>query len=468
MNAILKTLYVFFIFLICVNSSIAQNTRNRKKNFELSQASKQQTTSKDSTAITLIASGEGETKEEAAKNALRSALEQAYGAFVSANTTVINDELVRDEIVTLSQGNILSYKEIGTLDLKNGNKETTVSAVVSINKLRKYAVNKGMQAEFAGSTFAMNAKLRKLNADNERKAIEHLIEKCVLMCDQVFDYEIEVNEDLSRIVVYIKGNRNLQTLRTYLWQGLTEISNSATCNGNVELINGRMKNRTENIEVYPIYLLKTKNEWSKLRFRKYYDISIFEDLERKLWEQIYSFKVSDNLGNNTDIYLSKEHKDGRRFVTIPAGWLNNKNRKIAFSKLCHFFPGTEIPTDEYADISSADILDLFLSNKLNGHIYVAVHYTEDEVSRLTNFKVDYNEISFWDRDKEKKIASYVKQLIEKNNLTVDQACTKVANSFGIYRDDARKCYYKYEKKRPTHEEDWKPNGRILNRNDFVK
>lgn len=62
--------------------------------------------------VTLTVSSDGSTKEEATKNALRSAIEQAYGVFVSANTTILNDELVKDEIVTVSNGSIKDYKEI--------------------------------------------------------------------------------------------------------------------------------------------------------------------------------------------------------------------------------------------------------------------------------------------------------------------------------------------------------------------
>ena len=42
--------------------------------------------------VTLVVSGDGETKEDATHVALRSAVEQAYGVFVSANTEIVNDE----------------------------------------------------------------------------------------------------------------------------------------------------------------------------------------------------------------------------------------------------------------------------------------------------------------------------------------------------------------------------------------
>ena len=53
--------------------------------------------------ITLVVDGEGKDKTEATKNALRSAIEQSYGTFVSANTVILNDELVKDEIVLCRQ-----------------------------------------------------------------------------------------------------------------------------------------------------------------------------------------------------------------------------------------------------------------------------------------------------------------------------------------------------------------------------
>ena len=62
--------------------------------------------------VTLVVTGEGATKEEATNNVLRSAVEQAFGVFVSANTTILNDEIVRDEIATITSGNIKSFKEL--------------------------------------------------------------------------------------------------------------------------------------------------------------------------------------------------------------------------------------------------------------------------------------------------------------------------------------------------------------------
>ena len=140
--------------------------------------------------IRLTVSGEGVTKEEATANALRSAIEQAFGTFVSANTQILNDDIVKDEIATISSGNIQEYKELGCITMPDGSKSVSLSATVSIGNLISYAKSKGSSAEFAGSVWAVNMKMRKLNAENERKAIEHMLEQLEILSKDMYRIEI--------------------------------------------------------------------------------------------------------------------------------------------------------------------------------------------------------------------------------------------------------------------------------------
>ena len=66
--------------------------------------------SQDHKTVTLTVSAQGETISEAKQNALRDAIEQAFGTFISSNTEILNDELVKDEIVSVSNGNIQDYR----------------------------------------------------------------------------------------------------------------------------------------------------------------------------------------------------------------------------------------------------------------------------------------------------------------------------------------------------------------------
>lgn len=144
--------------------------------------------------VTLVVSGDGVNKEEATKVALRSAIEQAYGTFVSANTSIVNDELIKDEIVTVASGNIKSYEEISSEYLSDGKSAVTLRATVSISKLISYAQTKGASTEFAGAAFAMSMKMYELNKKNEIAAFKHLWEKVAALMPYALKRELVVGE----------------------------------------------------------------------------------------------------------------------------------------------------------------------------------------------------------------------------------------------------------------------------------
>lgn len=144
--------------------------------------------------VSLVTSASAPTEEKAIMLALRSAIEQTYGSFVSANTSILNDELVRDEVVSVSHGNVKSYEKLSSNVLPNGQTAVTLKSTISISSLVNFAKSKGAQAEFAGQTFSMNIKLMKLKEENALAAYENM---CVLageLLDGAFDYEIDLGE----------------------------------------------------------------------------------------------------------------------------------------------------------------------------------------------------------------------------------------------------------------------------------
>ncbi len=156
--------------------------------------------------VTLTVNGQGVTKEVATANALRSAIEQAFGVFVSANTQILNDNLVKDEIATVSSGNIQAYKELSCVNMPNGEVSATLSATVAIGKLVAYAKSKGSSAEFAGQTFAMDMKMKELNKQNEIKALEHAQQQLRALAEHMFDWKLSVGDP----IVARDGNYDLE------------------------------------------------------------------------------------------------------------------------------------------------------------------------------------------------------------------------------------------------------------------
>lgn len=141
--------------------------------------------------VTLTVLGTGVNKEEAVTNALRSAIEQAYGVFVSSDLTILNDKVVRNEIATISKGNIKSYKELSVSLLPNNNYSVTLSAVVSTDKLINYAKANNFRIEFAGGVFGQRLKILELNEKNEKIAIDNMVHQLNLIIPHMFYFKVD-------------------------------------------------------------------------------------------------------------------------------------------------------------------------------------------------------------------------------------------------------------------------------------
>lgn len=121
-NKFMKTKILFFVVLLALTPTFstvsygqaalqrlaggllrkAVEKRNNAKTLDVTNDSgKEYNSTNSNDEVTLVVFGKAVDSEKATAVALRSAIEQAYGAFVSANTTILNDDLVKDEIVTI-------------------------------------------------------------------------------------------------------------------------------------------------------------------------------------------------------------------------------------------------------------------------------------------------------------------------------------------------------------------------------
>jgi hypothetical protein len=192
--------------------------------------------SQENQTVTLLVSGQGKTQDEAKQNALRSAIEQAFGTFISSKTEILNDNLVKDEIVSVANGNIHKYEIISEVQIPNGDYATSLKATVSVSKLTSFAESKGVVVEFAGNILAANVKQQMLNEQNEIISINNIVNICKDILDKSFDYQIirgepkqlENNNEkwFVPINVNVTLNKNIRLFREYLYKSIKELAMS--------------------------------------------------------------------------------------------------------------------------------------------------------------------------------------------------------------------------------------------------
>ena len=145
--------------------------------------------------VTLTVIGTGVDEEQATLQALRSALEQTFGAFVSSNTTILNDELIKDDLVSVTNGNIKDYQKISVASMPNGQVSVSLTATVSVDKLLSYTKSTGSIAEFSGNAFAMNLKLLHLKIQSIQKAYDLMVQQLENIASEMFNFKLTLEDN---------------------------------------------------------------------------------------------------------------------------------------------------------------------------------------------------------------------------------------------------------------------------------
>ena len=194
-----------------------------------------QITFTQNSTVSLKTTGSGETKEKAIQYSLRSAIEQAFGAFISSNTEILNEELVADEISSVASGNIEKYDILTELENKDKTSwYVTTNVVVSVSKLTEFVKSKGVEVEEQGGLFAVNIKQKKLNSDGEYKALLAMLKPYHEAMSNAYNYELEVGEPVAKdqedklwnidLVVTANANKNLYNASEILKNTLSSLT----------------------------------------------------------------------------------------------------------------------------------------------------------------------------------------------------------------------------------------------------
>jgi hypothetical protein len=184
--------------------------------------------------VIISASGSGKTLEEAKQSALRSATEQAFGSFISSKMEIFNDQVVADQMSSVSSGNIKSFEVLSEAQLPNNNWAVTIKAVVSVDNLTSFVQAKGITIEIKGGMFALKIKQQLLNEQGELKALAEMVGLLHEPMQISFDYVIKssIPQSLDSksknwaipLEVTAKCNKNFDICANYFKKTLSALS----------------------------------------------------------------------------------------------------------------------------------------------------------------------------------------------------------------------------------------------------
>ena len=417
----------------------AVEKRNNAKTLDVTNDSGKENNSTNSNdEVTLVVFGKAVDSEKATAVALRSAIEQAYGAFVSANTTILNDDLVKDEIVTISSGNIKSYKVLSDVKCEDGQEMVTVKATVCISKLISYAKSKGASTEFAGAAFAQNMKMKELNKKNELQALRNMVAMAKELLPVAFDKKLSIadpaipEKDLRADPnpIYAKpavgSDAIIESYKNYLnlldgyyqMEFCVSIEPNDNTNHILENINNTLKaialsseEQTE-YEKMNMKLSRLRIKWPAcyksgepgnrlyLNFRNSKeDINkVFAEFTNIFLEEFSNFKIVDNLGNSSSFNgflmgsyrgMHSEDKEEELFRQNGTIWFGDDGRTNFTNQGSGLFKeGVLVQPNVPFFWSLSSTIEFFYSSSNNfGNWIIKFRIPASEISKYSDFKL---------------------------------------------------------------------------------
>ena len=290
----------------------------------------------------------GKTCSEARNDALRNAINTAYGSTIYSTTEISNDNLISDDIQMLTTGNILNYSETKSCSENNGKWSIELSVNVSQTELAKFIQGKGKSVAISGELLKQKSDQEVTATRSEIAIIKNLLFQLESLTVDPFDYEISIGKVTIKDGKYcdlpaeINVKSNINTYNSYLKLS-KELEKIA-----INVSDQNFRTETLREKNYPIilnsktYVLRNKESIEQIK--------IFYS---KIISKLDDYMVVDGCFN--ELYL----KESNKVVNLKEG--------IFFFPEAGFVSktinGNFLATIE--EIGSLDRINIFSSNKAN-------------------------------------------------------------------------------------------------------
>ena len=303
--------------------------------------------------VTIVSIGEGADRSEAQNNAIRSALESTL-SFMTTNTMVENDVIVKDEINIISQGEVSESKILGEGELPDGRYYVRMEVKLSEKHLIDYFQRTGTsEIEFKGSLFANNITRLQLNEKTELKAIQDLLSMAELYIGNTMNYYLldatspkqTPKSGKWRLNYTVQGqlNANHDELVSLIIPGLKSIALNT---------NEKKKRKNYNMGVEAFKIKAGKNSLFAYVFRNPMSIQYLKEFQIKLSEAYDKF---DLLVDNAPAPMRKQKvfRNPDKYYDNPGNYMSKLFPKSGAKLKWNF--SEEVTQDELGAMTSLSL-----------------------------------------------------------------------------------------------------------------
>lgn len=223
---------------------------------------------KSNLIIDLTVNGRGASKDNAIFNALKSAINQGFSSFITTNTKIVNDSLINDEVIQMSNGTINKFTILTSDSISNNDYSVVLKVLMAVNRMNDIVKSKGIESELDGAEFAFNQKLRILNDQNEIKTLKSTLDIALSLFKNSIDFKVIAFDPIASVDkspswevpvnIDFQFNQNIKLFSSYLYNNLLKLSLSYSDFQNYKELG--LRNNIKLLAVGPVPMLSYSEE----------------------------------------------------------------------------------------------------------------------------------------------------------------------------------------------------------------
>ena len=387
--------------------------------------------------------GIGKTCEESKLNAFVNSLNKISGTYINASTKISNEEIIANNITSITQGGIITNPRIykACYTNKDDLKESVWILSITSDGISKLIKSINNTISINGAFISIEMEKIKKNEQSETKAVENILDFITDQFNNSFEYEISNLDNSFKIVkenveipikISIKNNKNIEYARDYLINNIEKVALDQT---SINFINKYYKDKKfYNISINnKVYSFLKKETIDKILnfYKNYFKISNVYKIENDCNDKLNFIEQSKTKTyNEENIYMGYEGEEIQKingYIILRKEEIFKVNNIIISSVDNPKNKSRKMESNKYSDTNPFEFAELknTISNKLN---FISNSTESGSLNFEWNFKFDSDgriDKNYITQSKQKKNEIYydqIKKILETYELNPSLKC----------------------------------------------